>query len=200
MIKIEKHLDLLEDVFKTYGITSLQRKAHFLAQIGHESSSLRILEENFNYSITALLAKFSRARISRDDCYTYGRRQGKKADQVALANILYGGDWGRRNLGNTEPNDGWNYRGRGALQCTGRANYLNYSKVTGIDFIKNPDLMLDLRNGLHFAGWFWELNGCNPLADLDALAKITKVINGGWNGLRERKLELDKYLTYYNSL
>ena len=113
---------LLEEVMQRYDIDTPLRKAHFLAQIDHESKGLTSLTESLNYSVEGLLSTFSRKRISEADALKYGRTKTQRANQKAIANIIYGGEWGRLNLGNTEPGDGWKYRGRGALMCTGRAN------------------------------------------------------------------------------
>lgn len=81
--------------------------------------------ESLNYSVDALISKFSRDRISIEDARRYGRNDatGQKANQQAIANCIYGGAWGLKNLGNTQPNDGWWFRGRSWPQLTGRANY-----------------------------------------------------------------------------
>lgn len=100
---------------------------------------------------------------------------------------------GRLDLGNTKPGDGFNYRGRGYIQVTGRANYQQLSKDTGIDFIKNPDLLSQEANAIISALWFWNKRKLNQYADLDDVKTITKKINGGYNGFDERKAFLAKY-------
>ncbi len=101
-------------------------------------------DENLNYSESALPAKFG-ARITLAQARQFGRNATHKADQRAIANIIYGGDWGRRQLGNTLPQDGWNFRGRGLVQVTGRRNYDRFGRELGIDLISNPDLATDIK-------------------------------------------------------
>jgi putative chitinase len=108
------------------------------------------------------------------------------ADQQSLANLLYGGTWGRENLGNTQPGDGWKYRGRGLKQLTGRANYVACGKALGEDFVANPERLCLPINAALSAGWFWSANGCNKLAEAGDIPGLTKRINGGSNGLEER--------------
>jgi putative chitinase len=111
----------LSDAMEAYSI-GRQRAAMFLANVGVESGGMSTLAENLNYSVDALLAKFGRHRISEADARRFGRSGTRPADQRAIANAIYGGEWGRRNLGNTQPDDGWNCRGQGLLQTTGRGN------------------------------------------------------------------------------
>ena len=100
---------------------------------------------------------------------------------------------GRKDLGNTEVGDGFRFRGRGYIQVTGRYNYLALSKDTGIDFVNNPDLLATEVNAILSACWFWSNKGLNALADKDDLIGITKRVNGGTNGLEDRRKKLAKW-------
>jgi predicted chitinase len=92
-----------------------------------------------------------------------------------------------RSLGNTQPGDGFRYRGRGPIQVTGRANYKKYGDLLGVDLIGNPDLAATPQYAFSTAGVFWKLNGLNELADVQDFVAITKKINGGLNGLADRQ-------------
>lgn len=184
----ERFLPFLQGACEAYGIDTHQRQAAFLSQIGHESGGMSTLEEGLNYSVDALLKLFGRHRISQDDCLKYGRTATQRADQEAIANLLYGGEWGRKNLGNTEPGDGWRYRGRGLKQLTGRANYTACGQAIGEDLINNPDRLLQPVNAALSAGWFWHSNNCNALADKGDIPALTKKINGGNFGLAQRQI------------
>lgn len=94
---------------------------------------------------------------------------------------------GRRDLGNVRPGDGAKFHGRGILQLTGRANYRTYGAALGLDLEGNPDLVADPGVGLLVACHFWRSHGLNELADADDIEKITRKINGGKNGLDDRK-------------
>lgn len=176
-----------------YQINTPLRMAHFMAQIHHESTGLTRLTENLNYSVEALLSKFSRQRISEAQCRELGRTRTRSANQREIANVIYGGTWGRRNLGNIVYGDGWKFRGRGPIQCTGKANYAGFSAVIGVDLVNNPDEMLKLNIGIEFAAFYWKNKGLNSLADQDNITLITRRINGGTLGLKERIEFLNTY-------
>jgi putative chitinase len=90
-------------------------------------------------------------------------------------------------LGNTQPGDGFRYRGRGPIQITGRANYKKYGDKLGVDLVGNPDLAATPQYAFSTAGLFWKSNGLNELADVQDFGAITKRINGGLTGLQERQ-------------
>ena len=96
-----------------YGIDTRREICSFLANIAVESRGLTRMTESLNYSVDGLLRTFGRHRISEADARRLGRKRGERglslARQEELANLLYGGEWGRRNLGNTEPGDGWRF-------------------------------------------------------------------------------------------
>lgn len=114
-------LQPLNAAMAAYQIDS-RHAAMFLANVAVESGRLSSVVENLNYSVEALLSKFGRHRISEADAQAFGRAPGRQANQQAIANAIYGGEWGRKNLGNTKPGDGWLFRGQGLLQTTGRGN------------------------------------------------------------------------------
>lgn len=92
-------------------------------------------------------------------------------------------------LGNTEPGDGFKFRGRGWIQLTGRANYIAAGKDLGLDLVGNPALAGAPSIAARVAGWFWKTHRLNRLADLNTLPafrQITRRINGGANGATER--------------
>lgn len=97
---------------------------------------------------------------------------------------------GREDLGNKYPGDGMKYKGRGLIQITGRYNYAKVSKALGQDFITNPDLLSSPQYAVQSACWFWHDRNLNRYAN--DIRKCTKAINGGYNGLEERKLFWEK--------
>ena len=97
---------------------------------------------------------------------------------------------GRKDLGNTVAGDGVRYKGRGLIQVTGRANYQAISNDLGIDFIKHPEFLETAENAALSAGWFWDKHKLNDYADKDDIIKITRIINGGKNGLMDRTILL----------
>lgn len=97
---------------------------------------------------------------------------------------------GRKDLGNTQTGDGKRFKGRGPIQLTGRANYRRYGQQLGIDLENNPQIVAMPSVGLLVACKFWADNGLNALADKDDVLTITRRINGGTNGLEDRKKHL----------
>ena len=95
---------------------------------------------------------------------------------------------GRADLGNTEPGDGKRYKGRGVIQLTGRANYRRAGKYLGVDLERQPDLAALPAIAYQTAAHYWLDRGINAKADRDDIRGVTKLINGGTNGLRDRKV------------
>ena len=96
---------------------------------------------------------------------------------------------GRKDLGNTQPGDGARFAGRGLIQVTGRANYLKASQALFGDdrLLRKPDLLEVPDWAAKSAVWYWTTRNLNALADQDRFMDITKAINGGTNGLEDRK-------------
>lgn len=94
---------------------------------------------------------------------------------------------GRKDLGNTEVGDGFKYRGRGIFQLTGRSNYAEMSKKLGVDLVGHPDKAMEPEIALRIACEYWKSRKLNGLADNDDIVGITKKINGGLNGIADRK-------------
>ena len=92
-----------------------------------------------------------------------------------------------RRLGNTEPGDGFRYKGRGPIQVTGRDNYRRYGGLLGLDLEAEPEQAATPEVGFRIAGLYWQKNGLNELADKEWFKTITKRINGGTNGLEDRR-------------
>lgn len=157
----------------------------FLSQVLHESAMLERMEENLNYSVDALLKKFGRHRISLADAHHYGRIPGKQnANKEGIANALYGGEWGAKNLGNTQPGDGWKFRGSGPIQVTGRSNFTALQRITGLPLVDHPELLRRPgREALRVCVAWWD--GNVPDAVMGSPARVRKAVNGGTFGLEE---------------
>lgn len=168
-----------------WGIDTFREVASFLANINVESAGLTRLSESLNYSVEALIAKFGRHRISVADANRYGRGNGHPADQQALANILYGGDWGAKNLGNTEPGDGWRHRGYGPKQITGRANQSAFAAAMGMSVEDVPAYVRTPEGGMMSAGWFWKSHDLDAKAATPGVEDDRRAINGGTFGLAD---------------
>jgi len=178
----------LNDAMAEFGISAnLQRIAAFLAQVAHESGQLRKLEESLYYSTAKRISEVWPKRFPTEAAAApYAR------NPEGLANRVYALRIGN---GDAASGDGWRYRGRGLKQLTGRANYKEAGTALGVDLVRSPDRLKDPVLAARSAAWFWQSRGCNPLADdtsgddddADFVA-ITKLINGGTVGLKERRL------------
>ena len=166
----------------TFGIDSPLRMAHYLAQVIHESQYLKRTDENLNYSADGLLKTFPKY-FTPEQAREYARQPER------IANRVYASRMGN---GPEASGDGWRYRGRGYIMLTGRENYerFNESDVCTEDVIRQPDALMKFPLNQVVAGWFWETNGLSELADRDDCDAITRRINGGLNGLADRKFIL----------
>ncbi len=168
----------LNAAMNDYQIVTAQRVAAFLAQAGHESGQLRSVVENLNYGAQALVTTWP-SRFTPD----LAAQVARQPEQIA--NIVYASRMGN---GDASSGDGWNYRGRGLIQITGRSNYLQCSLgLFGDDrLLQQPELLEQPQWAAESAAWFWEQQGLNALADADQFNSITRKINGGLNGLEDR--------------
>ncbi len=175
-----------------FEIDRVRRVAAFIAQMAHESG-LRARAENLNYSVDGLLKNFGRHRISRANALAFGRTATQRANQEAIANCIYGGAFGLEELGNTQPGDGWYFRGGGPMQATGRDNYTRFADAMDMDVVAAVNwVRTTIAGGVMFAAWFWEENDINRLADTPGVDDESRKINGGTNGLADRRARFDR--------
>jgi len=173
---IEFYITALNEKLAEFEIDTNLRVAHFIAQIAHESGSFKYRKENLNYSAKALRSVFGKYFTSDDMADTHARKP------EVIANIVYA-----NRMGNSDSGDGWRYRGRGLIQLTGRDNYVRCGSAIGSNIEAEPDLLAEDANAAVAAAcWFWQSNKLNALADDDEIKKITRKINGGYNGLEDR--------------
>lgn len=158
-----------------WGIDTKARVAMFLAQIGHESNRLRSVVENLNYSSKALRSTWP-SRYTKELADLHHRKP------EVIANHVYGG-----RMGNVREGDGWKYRGRGLIQLTGYDNYKAFEITTGIPATVRPDLLERPEHAVEAACWYWKENNLNRWTDREDLVGVTRAINGGLNGLKDRE-------------
>ncbi len=171
------------DKFK---INTPLRLAHFLSQCAHESSSFKRVNENMNYSANRLKVVFPKY-FPGDTALAYARKPEKIGARV------YGGRMGN---GNEASGEGWTYHGRGFIQLTGKNNYKQLSESIGVDVVADPDKVATTYPLLS-AAWFFSTNNINTIADKGATDEVvrlvTRAINGGEIGLKERIKLFHKY-------
>ena len=173
--------DALSAVLPRYEINTVDRVAAFLAQCGHESADFTVLRENLNYSAKGLHATWPTRFISEDAAVPYNR------NPEAIANKVYSSRLGN---GDEASGDGWLYRGRGAIQLTGKANYETFAESLGRTLEETVAYTETLAGAVESAAFFWNRNNLNTLADERNITAMTKKINGGTLGLEERKAHM----------
>ena len=180
-------VDPINAAAEEFEINTPQRISMFLAQIGHESGGLTKLHENLNYKAARLSQIFPKyfRNVDPDD---YAHNPEK------IANRVYASRMGN---GDEDSGDGYRFRGRGAIQLTGRSNYTSCGESLGVDLINNPDYLETPEGAIRSAAWFWDQRGLNDYADNDDIVTVTKRINGGTIGLAERKELYEEALTVF---
>jgi putative chitinase len=174
-------------LFEQHGITTPLRMAHFLAQALHETGGFTVLRESMNYSQARLIEIFGVNRHSA--AVTAAEAAHLSGHPEAIAERVYGLGNRRkaRELANTQPGDGFLYRGNGILQTTGRGNHRRLGAACGVDFESNPDLVTVPEHALEPALHEWTENNLNASADKNDIRTITRRINGGLIGLADRE-------------
>lgn len=158
--RVGKYINYINDYAEVFNIDTPLRMAHYLAQIAHESAELRYTVEQ---GTTHYFDKYDTGKLAA-------------------------------RLGNTpaKDGDGYKYRGRGLIQITGRANYCAYqsSAYCKGDILTHPELLEKPLGAVKSSMWWWKTHKLNAYADNDDIVRITKIINGGTKGIKERCMYL----------
>ena len=169
-----------------------ERAAHFFAQTAHESGNFKAFAENLNYGAAGLTGIFKKYFPTNEKALLYERKPEK------IANLVYASRMGN---GDEASGDGYKFRGRGALQLTGKDNYKVFS-----EYLKNPEIMTNpdlvaTEFAFESAIFFFDRNKlwdiCDKGVNKDTILALTKRINGGTHGLADRE---EKTLKYYGYL
>ena len=184
-----KNIDTLYEAFNTvlprYNITTVERVAAFLAQCGHESVDFTVLKENLNYSAEGLSKVFPKRFPTVAAAQPYNRQPEK------IANKIYADRMGN---GPEASGDGYKFRGRGAIQLTGKENYSKFAASVGKTLDEAVAYCETLEGAIESACWFWNTNKLNDIADKNDIVTLTKRINGGTIGLEDRKHHFENNL------
>ncbi|MBN3810147.1 glycoside hydrolase family 19 protein [Paraburkholderia sp. Ac-20347] len=176
-------LEPLSRATDEWQIDTPARLAAFLAQVLHESNHCRTLTENLHYSAPRLRQVWP-SRFPSDEI-----AESCAGNPEKLANKVYSGRLGN---GDESSGDGWNYRGRGLIQLTGRSNYARCAAGLDADLLGSPEQLETPEGAARSAAWFWSEAKLNDLADAQAderdqaFLQITKRINGGTVGHEAR--------------
>jgi putative chitinase len=170
-------VDALNETFSRFNLTTNNQKAMFIGQCSHECGNFRLLEENLNYKAATLMKLWPKRFPSLEFANQFA------GNAKRIANSVYANRMGNRDEAS---GDGYRFRGRGALQCTGHSTYFHAGKALGVDFVMQPDLIATPKYAALTAGWFWETHKLNPPSDALDYQKVTRIINGGTIGLDDR--------------
>lgn len=152
----ERAESLLVTAYRS-GITDPKELANFMGQVQHESQNFTKLEENLNYSGTRLYEVFGKRNgLTPERAEVLASIKNRTERLQAVGEHVYGGGWGKSELGNTQVGDGYKYRGRGYMQLTGRDNYTTYGKSTGIDLVNHPELAATEAHAERLAVRYWK--------------------------------------------
>jgi putative chitinase len=185
--EIDAWCDELNKALPKYDITTDQRIAGFISQCAHESMDFNAMSENLNYREETLNKVFPRY-------FGPGKRNAAEyaKNPEKIANYVYMDEFRTSKLGNTQPGDGWRFRGRGLKQLTGRDNYTRFAKDYDMT-AEEAAVWVETKEGaLASALWFWNTNKLNAVADTGNVAALTKKINGGDIGLADRQARYAK--------
>lgn len=176
-------LPVLNEAMGDFGVDTPARVAAFIAQVGHESAQLTRCLEDLTYSAQRLALVWPRRFRSAEGSPTALAREIAYQPE-RIANIVYAG---RNGNGDEASGDGWRFRGRGLLQVTGRSNYRAVGEGLAQPFVARPQLLAEPRWACRSAAWWWQSRCLNELADAGRFEDLTRAINGGLNGLEERR-------------
>ena len=186
---VDDWYDAMYQLLPAYGIDTVPRVAGFIAQTAHESLDYTITEESLNYSEQRLNVIFPK----------YFKNAGRNASEYhrqeqKIANVVYANRMGN---GDTASGDGWKYRGRGIMQLTGHNNYSKFAASKGMSAEQAVDYVATKKGALSSACWFWNSRRLNLVADKKDIKKMTRIVNGGYNGLDHREHIWDKALKLF---
>lgn len=163
-------------------IDNERRLAMFIAQCSHESGGFKYRQEGLYYTTPERICAVWPSRFPNvESAKPYVK------NSRALANKVYGDRMGNR----PGTNDGYDFAGKGWIQLTGRDNYTVASKAMGVDLINHPDMATETDIGFQIADWFFntrKMSGVSAYqySDSGDVTTVTKIINGGYNGLEHR--------------
>ncbi|OGU82653.1 MAG: hypothetical protein A2W11_06185 [Ignavibacteria bacterium RBG_16_35_7] len=187
-----------DEMLKSFGIVTILQKAAFYAQIDHESCHFTRLSENLNYSAQGLANTWA-TRYAKDpkakEKTPNGLALKLHRKPEAIANNAYAN---RNGNGSEASGDGWCYRGSGYIQLTGKDNHLAFASHVGKSLSEVSDYMRTEVGAMESAAWFWKVNKLNSFADSGNIDAVSRKVNGGKIGLKERNELYVKYLKELN--
>ena len=181
----DKWVDALNETCERFSIDSPFRIAGFLSNTAHESGGFKYVKENLNYSVASLM----RVWPSRFPTVEVAQRYAMQPEKIA--NRAYSDRMGN---GNEASQDGAKFIGRGLIQLTGKNNYVACDN----EALQRPEIVEQPKYAAESAGWFWDVNRLNTLADAQDVGGMCRRINGGYNGLDDRQMKYAQIMAYFN--
>jgi len=184
-----KWAESLNETCERFAIDSPFRIAGFLSNVAHESAGFKFVKENLNYSAASLM----RVWPSRFPNLEVAQRYAMNPEKIA--NRAYADRMGN---GDEASGDGAKFLGRGLIQLTGKNNYVAYSLACDNEALQHPEIVEQPKYAAESAGWFWNVNRLNTLADAQDVGGMCRRINGGYNGLDDRQMKYAKLMDYFD--
>jgi len=178
--------------FNLHGINSSNEKAIFMSQMSVESMNFKKFEENMNYSAKRLLEIFPKY-FNLSNVKSYANNPQK------IANRVYANRYGN---GDENSGDGWRFRGRSLIHLTFKNNYAKCAKELGVDILNNPDFAKEYEMAVEIAFWYWtdrKISSAILKNPKDVILEVTALINGGKNGLEDRRIAYNRIIPILSS-
>jgi putative chitinase len=184
----DKWLDSLNETCERFAIDSPFRIAGFLSNVAHESGGFATVTEGLHYSVAGLMRIWPHRFPTVEVAQAYAMQPEK------IANRAY---CDRMGNGSEASGDGWKFRGRGLIQLTGKNNYVAYSMACDNEALTKPEIVEQPKYAAESAGWFWDVNRLNTLADAQDVRGMCRRINGGYNGLEDRQAKYSALMNHF---
>ena len=184
----DRWVSALNETCERFAIDSPFRIAGFLSNTAHESGGFKYVKENLNYSAVSLM----RVWPSQFPTVEIAQRYAMQPERIA--NRAYANRMGN---GDEASQDGAKFLGRGLIQLTGKNNYVAYSLACDNEALQHPEIVELPKYAAESAGWFWDVNRLNTLADAQDVGGMCRRINGGLNGLDDRQMKYSQIMAYF---
>jgi len=179
----------LNETCEEFGIDTPFRIAGFISNTAHESAGFKFVKENLNYSAASLM----RVWPTRFPAHEIAQRYAMQPEKIA--NRAYADRMGN---GDEASGDGYRFLGRGLIQLTGKNQYVAYSLACDNEALQHPEIVEQPKYAAESAGWFWNVNKLNTLADAQDVVGMRKRVNGGFNGLDDVQMKYSQVMDYFN--
>jgi putative chitinase len=185
----DRWVNALNETCEEFAIDTPFRIAGFLSNVAHESAGFKFVKENLNYSAASLM----RVWPSRFPNLEVAQRYAMQPEKIA--NRAYADRMGN---GDEASGDGAKFLGRGLIQLTGKNNYVAYSLACNNEALQHPEIVEQPKYAAESAGWFWNVNRLNTLADAQDVGGMRRRVNGGYNGLDDVQMKYAKLMDYFD--